>query len=312
MDHGPAVVLPVLDDVDLVAAAGAVEAGGAVLGLELQARPRLPVEALGVAVAERVDRRSRKRVVGGDRAVGVQAERLPPERVHLLRDLPRRRVARRHVQLAVRPEPEPAARVELRRRQPLEDHLPVRESRAAVMEGNDAHPDSAGHGVGVGEVEQSARRIVRSQRQSHEPRLAPRFDVRDHGERILAEHAVLDHANAARPLRDEHPRRRGERQRPRHLQAVHEGFDLQRHPVLRLHAPAVGGGARRPEEKNRRHRQARNAHGTSSFLSTGGRSRGPTAPASGARETPTPSGDARRGPSPLPTSRRTSGRSPPG
>src|SRR5262249_10337127 len=58
MDERPAVVLSLLDDVDLVASAGAVEARWTVLGLELEARAGLPVETLRVAVAEREDRRA--------------------------------------------------------------------------------------------------------------------------------------------------------------------------------------------------------------------------------------------------------------
>src|SRR6266542_3370494 len=50
VDDGPAVVLSLLDDVDFVPAAGTVEPGGAVLGLELQTRHRLPVQALRVAM----------------------------------------------------------------------------------------------------------------------------------------------------------------------------------------------------------------------------------------------------------------------
>src|SRR6266540_34152 len=67
VDDGPAVILSLLDDVDFVAAAGAVEPGGAVLGLELQTRPRLPVQTLRVSMAVGEDGRTREGIAGGDR-----------------------------------------------------------------------------------------------------------------------------------------------------------------------------------------------------------------------------------------------------
>src|SRR5262249_17467484 len=99
--EGPAVVLAGFDDIDLVAAAGTVEARGPVLGLKLEPRARVPVETLRVAMAVGKNRRSRKRIVGRDRAVGVQAQRLASERLQVLGDLPRRRVAGGRIELAV-------------------------------------------------------------------------------------------------------------------------------------------------------------------------------------------------------------------
>src|SRR2546423_1073505 len=116
---GPAVVLPLLDDVQLVAAAGAVEARGAVLGLEQEIRAGLPVNALRVAVAVRPDFGAHilltdERVVGRYGGVVVEAKNFSAKRVESLRDLARGGVARRDVELAVGGEAQTRAGVELR------------------------------------------------------------------------------------------------------------------------------------------------------------------------------------------------------
>src|SRR5205085_6763660 len=116
---GPAVVLPLLDDVQLVAAAGAVKSRRAVLGLEQEIRTGLPVNPLRVAVAVRPDFGPRvlltdERVVGRHGAVVVESQNFSAERVEALRDLARGGVARRDVELAVGAEAQTRAGVELR------------------------------------------------------------------------------------------------------------------------------------------------------------------------------------------------------
>ena len=112
VDERPAVVLPGLDDVDLVSPARPVESRGPVLGLDQQAGLRIPVEALRIAVA--VARRPESPGNGlsaGIGAVGIQAQRLAAERLQVLRDRPVGRVPGRGVELAVRAEAQAAAGV---------------------------------------------------------------------------------------------------------------------------------------------------------------------------------------------------------
>ena len=242
VDERPAVVLPGLDDVDLVAAARPVEARGAVLGLDLEPGPRIPVEALGIAVPVREHRRAGEGIVGGNRAVRVQAQRLAAERLQVLRDLAVRRVAGRGVQLAVRAEPEAAAGVVLRGRDALDEDRPLRERVAVVAQPHDADGRAPGRVVRVREVHQPGRRVVGGEREAHQPALALRLDVRNDVDRLRLEDAAQDDADAARALGHEQALGRRERHRPRHFETRDERLDAQRRPRLRRH---VAGRRRR-------------------------------------------------------------------
>ena len=68
LDLRPPVVLARLDQVQFIVAGGAVLGGLKLTGL------RMPGETLRIAVARRVHRRAGEGVVGGDRAIWVEAQ----------------------------------------------------------------------------------------------------------------------------------------------------------------------------------------------------------------------------------------------
>src|SRR5215510_4720429 len=102
MNDRPAVVLSLLDDVDLVSSARTIKTAWPMFCLKHQVRSGLPVHSLRVAVTESPDLRSRvlladKRIVLRNSAVVIQAQRFACERVEPLRKLATSRVARRDV-----------------------------------------------------------------------------------------------------------------------------------------------------------------------------------------------------------------------
>ena len=114
LDHRPAVVAALADEVDLVDLVLA-ELGGP------QATAAIPGEALDVAVAERPHRRARERVVGGDAPIGVDAQDLAVGRAAVLGQAGVPGLADPGVELAVGTEGDAAAVVDRRGAQAGED-----------------------------------------------------------------------------------------------------------------------------------------------------------------------------------------------
>src|SRR2546425_7071375 len=178
-DRRPAVVLPRLEDVDLVVAVGAV------LDLERRAAHRLEGEALRIAVAPRVHdaaagRAGEHGVVGRDAAVLLEPQDLAVERVGVLRARAVAGLAHRDPELAIRSESHPAAVV-------------VRGGDHAAPDDEDVERrDVPAHPVAEdlvaplslvvarrAQVHEAVRGEVRIESDAHEPGLALRVDARD-------------------------------------------------------------------------------------------------------------------------------------
>src|SRR5688572_11983342 len=100
----PAIVRTGLDAIHFVLTARGKEPARSMLGLVQHARVRMEREALPVAMAERVHRRSGERVVRRHRAVLLEPEDLAAKGAAILRSVLLLAIARRDVQLAVRSE----------------------------------------------------------------------------------------------------------------------------------------------------------------------------------------------------------------
>ena len=261
VDDRPAVVLSGLDDVDLVAAARAVESRRSVLRLDQEARLRVPVEALRVAVAVGEDRRAGKRIVRGDRAVGIQAQRLAAERGEVLRDFAVRRVAGRDVELRRRDRIGGGSRRGTARPgSPRSGPSRSRERVAVVAEPRDADGGTSRRVVGV--AEDRARASARSRARARCPSGRSPPSPRRRGARRAASRGARPsrrrgRARAARS-RAGAPGRR-ERHRPRHLETRHERRDHAA-PPRSASARAAGAGRREGRfGRRRRERRPRNA-----------------------------------------------------
>src|SRR5262244_2852794 len=130
MNGGPTVVLPLLDDVDLVAATWTIKTAWSMFGLEHQVRTRLPVHALRVPMTKGPDLGPRvllahEWIVLWDRAVIVQTKRLSGERIKLLCQLALRRVSGRDVEFSIRTKTNATTGVKLCRRQIFNDHFAI-------------------------------------------------------------------------------------------------------------------------------------------------------------------------------------------
>src|SRR5258708_30831311 len=108
-DARPPVIGAGADHVDLVPRNDAELSRRPVLGGKELARARLPGQALHVAMAERIDRRTGKRIVRRNGAVTGDAQNLAAEADPVLRPLPPPRLPGADIEIAVRPERAPAA-----------------------------------------------------------------------------------------------------------------------------------------------------------------------------------------------------------
>ena len=185
----PAVVLAALEQVQLVAAARAVvdrpEAALAVEG-----------ERLHVALADGPDLGARigaagERVVGRDRTVGRDPDRLAQVAVEALRIRSHPHVgafAGRHVEHAVGAEREARAVVHgaVEGRQHAEDHADLIEAAAVVRQhaARDAGAVAAVARLGVAPEDRAVRSERRAQRDVEQPALAARIDRRHAGDRL--------------------------------------------------------------------------------------------------------------------------------
>src|SRR5215470_585880 len=231
MNHRPTVVLAALDDIDFVAAAGAVEARRPMLGLELRVRAWLPGEALRVAVAVRPDFGARVRppdegVVRRDAAVVVEPQRLAGERIQPLRQLPLGRVARRDIELAVGAEPRSRSGMEPRRRDVLDDDQRLGEGAGSLAESDDAHTLTVA-AIGVSQIQVMIARELRVQRQIHQAALLGRLDFMNRRHRLRAQPALFNHTHAPRAFGDEDAAVGGEGDGPRNLQMGGDCLDSE-------------------------------------------------------------------------------------
>src|SRR5207244_2506967 len=158
---------------------GTIETGRPVFGLKHQPGARLPIEALRVAMAVTPDFFSRiwsvhERVVAWNGPVVIHAQRLAAQRTKLLRDRPIRCIAGCDVEFSVRPEFDSASRVELRGRDVVYDNFAFRQSARSFLETN--NPDRVAS-KRIRHVQELVPGEIRMKAKTHQPALAPRFDV---------------------------------------------------------------------------------------------------------------------------------------
>ena len=227
---GPAEVLARLDDVHLVAARTlALERTWAVLGLKHQARSGLPRQALCVSMAVAPNlgpctRRFGERVIRRHGTVVVEPQGLADQRIQLLRERPLGRIAGRHVQLAVRAEPAPHTGVIGRAGHVLDDRLWLGKLAARVPVTH--HFDAfALFVIGVRDIDKGIFGKIGVKRDVHQAALTRRLDVRHDKYRLGPQFAILDNADAARPLGKDQVLIRQPRETPRHLKPRGDRLD---------------------------------------------------------------------------------------
>ena len=231
----PAVVAPRQQHVELVAAVGTVLVLPDVPGLGVQH------EAEGVAVSDRVDLRPMARfvhegVVGGHRAVVVEAQDLAPQAPGILRGVEEFSVQRPdppaggHVDLAVAAEGDPSVepRVGV---EGLGDHQVLHVVERASSSRPRARAGEAAAVVvplGVGEIDEAVVREVGMHGHVHQPAVAVGPHLRHAGDRVRVERAVAHDAKAAVALGDEHPAAGQERDGPGMRQSSDDRGDVDR------------------------------------------------------------------------------------
>src|SRR5205085_3431934 len=208
MNDRPAVVLPLLYNVDLLAAARRIAARRPVLRLKHNSCARLPVYPLRVAIAVSPDFRPRafliyERIVLRNCAIIIKAQDFAAQRIQPLCNLFLRSLARSDVEFRVRSESQTASGVKLRRRNVFDNHFPIRQCIPRLTKSHDAITLTVTAIVSVAEIELMILSELRVKRQTHQPALASCFDIRDSSQRLSAQLPVLNHAHAPRSLRDE-------------------------------------------------------------------------------------------------------------
>ena len=232
----PPVVAARDDQVELVVAARAVEAAGAVLGGVEAARARLPREALGVA-----DPHARGSA-GGRYAAAVRAGRdaqdLPVQDARVLAAAPVARVARAHVHGAVGAEADAAGGVDRAHRDAADDDAVERHRRARPAPPLHLHLGADGGG----EVdERLAGGEGRVERDAEQAALAVLAHVERRRGRGRQRAVRGDHPHLAGPLRHQRPAVGQERDVPRNLESRGDDAHLGR-PVRAHEGGGAGGG----------------------------------------------------------------------
>ncbi len=226
VDHRPAVVQSGLGDVDLVAALRRVLVDPQLAGLGVQRR------ALRVAVAVGPDLGpaavdADEGVVGGDRAVRIDANHVAPVDLEVLRALALAAVADRDEQRAVarehQPRPEVPAAAGLRLL--AEDHLDAAQAQLVPVEARAGHggAGAAVPGLGVGQVDQAVVGVAGIERDVQQAPLADVGDVRHAAHRLGHRAVGRHHAQSARLLGHQRVAVRQEGQAPGLAQAVGHG-----------------------------------------------------------------------------------------
>ena len=179
----------------------------------------------GIAVPQRVQGVAGDGVVVGHRAVGVEPQNLARRRRRVLRRVRVLGVAHGDVQLVVRAEANAAAVVVSRARHAVKDDGVVAPHTTGVREPGDAVCRAALFiDVGVADVQVAILGEAGVESDAHETGLTLRPHVQL-GEWLVQQVPVLNHADAAGPLCDEHAPVRGEGQVPRNAQALHNRLD---------------------------------------------------------------------------------------
>jgi hypothetical protein len=247
-DHGPAIVLPRLRQVDLVAAARTV--------LDLPQLPGIGVKgrALGIAVAIRPDLGARagapnERVVRRNAAVRRDADDLPEVSAEVLGLVALGiSLAGRDEEIAVAREHEPRPEVMLARHLRLlpEDHLDVAERLAVESRTRDRGAVRSVHaGLRIRQVDRRVLIERGIEDDVEQPALTPRRTPAARPRSVRTARALLDVAQPARPLGHEHPTVGQEGERPGMLEALRDrrNVDLRFAARRDLRSVLTGAGA---------------------------------------------------------------------
>ena len=231
-DHGPAVVVAGLQDIQLVAAHRPV------LGLPEEAAHGIDREALGIAMAVGPDRRhgagaSHERVVGRHASVVVDTVHLAQRAGEVLGGVLLPAVADREEQLAVAIEEEAGAVVVVR--SPEEpgrgrvDRLLVDPAALADSPADDrGHRRVAGSRFRVRKVDPAVLGVAGMDFDVEEAAVLLAPDLRRAHDRIGKQVALLHDPQPARPLRDEHAPVGQEGEAPGCLEVARHDLELER------------------------------------------------------------------------------------